>query len=121
MKNGIRANLKKLREFILPDEDKLKREKSVLYLRVYTDLLQAQSNMTNFKSFSEYLKIVRNIIKTSALKGEECYLSRIQEIINELLVSKKGRAYYSKDHHIDYAKTKLHVAQNICILRILGD
>ena len=120
----ITINLNKLIGFIFPKKEKYLNEKVIFYLRLYTDLIKAEEKMTlnGFKRMSNLLKVVRNMSRNSKFKEEEAYLKRIREIVSSILSkSLTIKSEIRKDPACDpcHAMTKLQLAQNICILRIL--
>ena len=120
----IAINLNKLIKFVFPKKDKYLNEKTLFYLRLYTDLLRAETNMAEggCNRVVYLLRIVRNMSRSTEFKEEEAYLKRIREIANEIISHISSiKRIMNKDPTGDafHAKTKLQLAQNICILRIL--
>jgi hypothetical protein len=120
----IAISLNKLIEFVFPKKEKYINEKIIFYIRIYTDLVKAEERMTpeRCKGIINLLKVVRNMSRNSDFKEEEAYLKRIKEITNSIIFNnKKIIKEVKKDPLGDHfhAKTKLQLAQNICILRIL--
>jgi len=98
------------------------KEKTIIYLRLYYDLVIAYDHM-NAKGYQRsfnYLAIVLNNTK-EAMSGEEHYLGNIRSLVKEVHKDKAAIVRQLKKGSIDplRVKTKLHFAQNICILRIL--
>lgn len=124
LNKDIAINLNKLINFVFPKKDKYITEKTLFYLRLYTGLIKAEDKLTpdGCSRMVNILKVVRNMAKSSEYKEEEAYLKRIREIANEIISNmSKIRRIINKDPTSDafHAKTKLQLAQNICILRIL--
>ena len=101
-----------------------RKETLLFYLRVYNNLLNALNLMNtplNRRSF-HFLKIIVTLTSKEAFKGEAHYLSYINSITREILSSESRiRAIVGKNPASDplHANTKLIMAQNICLLRIL--
>ncbi|MBS3136592.1 hypothetical protein J4401_06595 [Candidatus Woesearchaeota archaeon] len=121
IKKDITQNLNRLFEFILPKKDKYANEKVIFYLRLYTGVMRAEDNLNagNYARTINLLKVVRNTAGSTQFREESVFLERIRDIahdsINFLSVQKKGKkqsAFYT-------ILTKLQMAQNLCILRIL--
>ena len=123
----ITGNLNKLLDVLRPAKGKTN-EKIIFYTRLYTDLIRAEENLkeNGFFRLVNYLKVVRHQAKNCEFSDEEVYMKRIHSIANEILnnmddlkkqikQSELGDAYADPYH----ARTKLQLAQNICILRIL--
>ncbi|MCK5282442.1 MAG: hypothetical protein KAK00_03455 [Nanoarchaeota archaeon] len=124
LKPEIPININKLFEFVFPKKEKYINEKIIFYLRLYTDLVRAEDNISKsrYKKMINLLKVVRNTTKGTTFKEDELYLKRIRQISNEILSNVKCVKCRSKDCQIcdsAHMKTKLQLAQNICILRIL--
>ena len=123
MNKKIPVNLNKLIGFIFPERQKYFNEKRIYYIRLYTDLIRAEDYLTEtgFKKSINFLMIIRNMTKETEFKEEEVYFKRINEIVNGILSKLKNRKNKIKNEMIDHnhLKTKLQLAQNICILRVL--
>jgi len=124
----ITNHLNKVVDLVLPKKEKYLNEKMIYYIRMYTDLVRAEENLSdiNFNRMLNYLRVVRNMAKTSSFKEEELYFKRIHDIVNEILKGKFSLRKQIKrcilgDAYCDpySARTKMQLAQNICILRIL--
>ncbi len=120
----IAINLNKLLKYVVPKRDKYINEKIIFYLRLYTDLIKAELRMKpdSWNSMVNLLKVVRNMASSCEFKEEEAYVKRIKSIASEILSKiNKIKIKVAKDPSADayHAKTKLQLAQNICILRIL--
>ncbi|MBD3164127.1 hypothetical protein GF323_02930 [Candidatus Woesearchaeota archaeon] len=120
----ISINLNKLLNFVFPQKEKYVNEKIMFYLRLYTDLIKAEEKLSidGFKKMLNLLKVIRNMSKEAGFKEEEAYIRRINQIANSLIKNANEiRKAIRKDPTSDayHAKTKLQLAQNICILRIL--
>ena len=112
------------KEFVFPKKEKYINEKIIFYLRLYTDLTKAEEKMNEagFRRMINLLKVVRNMAKSTVFKEEEAYLKRIREIASSVISNKDKIRRAIKRDPADvplHAKTKLQLAQNICILRIL--
>ncbi len=124
LNKDISINLNKLIGFIFPKKEKYLNEKMIFYIRLYTDLVRAEDAMTieRFNKMINLLKVVRNMSRESKFKEEESYLKRVREIANSIISNGSLiKSAIRKDPACDplHAKTKLQLAQNICILRIL--
>ena len=120
----ISINLNKLIGSIFPKKEKYLNEKIIFYIRLYTDLIRAEDKMTldGFNKMINLLKVVRNMSRDPKFKEEEAYLKRIREIVNSIISNGSIiKRAIRKDLACDpyHAKTKLQLAQNICILRVL--
>ena len=120
----ITVNFNKLMDFLFPKHEKYINEKILFYIRVYTDLISAQVNISkiHYKRATNYLKVVRNMCRGHQFKEEELYIKRIYEIVNGILANIRCVRCRAKDCDVcnpAHARTKLQLAQNICILRIL--
>lgn len=120
----ITINLNKLIGFIFPKKEKYLNEKTLFYIRLYTDLIRAEDRMKldGLNKMINFLKVVRNMSRDLKFKEEEAYLKRIREITNSIISNASLiKQAIRKDPMCDpfHAKTKLQLAQNICILRIL--
>ena len=124
IEKDITINLNKLIGFIFPKKEKYLNEKIIFYIRLYTDIIKAEDkmNLDGFNKMVNLLKVVRNMSRNTKFKEEEAYLKRIREIVSSIIsnasIIKKA---IKKDPAGDpyHAMTKLQLAQNICILRIL--
>ncbi len=120
----ISINLNKLMDFILPKQEKYVNAKIIFYIRLYTGVMRAEDNLNakNYGRVTNLCKVVRNIAKNSAFKEEETYLKRIRDIASEVINWTKKIEKKRKKHDLSDAYavlTKLQLAQNLCILRIL--
>ena len=124
LKKEVSISLNKLLGFVFPQKEKYKNEKNLFYLRLYSDLIRAEDrlNPEKCKTMTNILKVVRNMARTTEFKEEEAYLKRIRDIASEVISNmNKIKVQIKKDPIGDpmHAKTKLQLAQNICILRIM--
>ncbi|MFC1800584.1 hypothetical protein ACFLYT_00865 [Nanoarchaeota archaeon] len=116
--------LNKLMQELLPQEDKRRNEKILAYIRIYTDLIHAGNLLRkdSYKKSIEFLKIVKRFTKEFYFKEEEAYLKRINELASSILSNIRCVRCRAKDCNVcnpAHARTKLQLAQNICVLRIL--
>ena len=114
----------KILEKLVPKKDRLKNEMVVHYLRIYTHLVMAGDMLTagGYERSMNLLTIVRNLTKNCSFREEEPYYRNICKITSDILVQRSKikrriKAYNASDPA--HTKTKLHLAENICILRIL--
>jgi hypothetical protein len=117
-------SLSKLLEFVFPKREKYLIQRNLFYLRLYTDLIRAEEKMNprGCKRMENILRVVRNMARNPDFKEEEAYLKRIRSIASDILSNlNRIKIKIKKDPTSDayHAKTKLQLAQNICILRIL--
>ncbi len=123
-KRGIPIRLSKLLAFILPRKEKYINEKILYYLRIYTGVLQAEDNLSahRYGKSANLLRVVRNSTRNPAFREESVFLQRIHSIADEMVewlkkVERMNRKLEITDIYTYI--TKLQMAQNICILRIL--
>ena len=114
----------KLMNQLLPQEDKKRNEKILAYIRIYTDLINAGNLLKKdtYKKTIEYLKLVKRFTREFNFKEEEHYLKRINELVSSILSNIRCVRCRAKDCNVcnpAHARTKLQLAQNICVLRIL--
>jgi hypothetical protein len=119
----VPINLNALIKFIFPKKEKYMNEKIMLYIRLYTDLVRAEEKLisSNFARSINLLKVVRNMSRAE-FKEEEAYLKRIRDIVNSIISNIASiKRELRKDPNCDplHARTKLQLAENICILRVL--
>lgn len=124
LKKEVSLSLGKFLDFVFPKKEKYLNEKTIFYLRLYTDLIRAEDrlNPNQNKAMVNILKVVRNMARSTEFREEEAYLKRIRDIASEILGNfNKIKIQIKKDPAGDpmHAKTKLQLAQNICILRII--
>ena len=118
--------LKKLNEltkFFIP-ADKKQKEKMVMYLRIYTDLIMASCYLgkPTYKRMITLLKLVKRFTKNTEFKEEQKYMQRIHEIVTSILSNIRCTYCKATDCHLcnpAHSRSKMQLAQNICILRIL--
>ena len=96
-------------------------EKMAFYLKLYTNLIMAESKLNSVRGF-DHLRIVRVMTREDSYQNELHYLKYVNSIASEVM-SKSGiiRKILQTDPMADplNAKTKLLMAQNVCVLRIL--
>ena len=112
--------LNKLVQTVLPKEDKRRNEKILAYLRIYTNLINAGNILHRCKRCIDYCKVVKRSTREFNFKEEEPYMKRINELVSGIVSDKRwtrsGDLQIGDPSHV---RTKLLVAQNICVLRIL--
>jgi len=99
----------------------LEQEKLVYYLKLYTHLITAVDELKSRRGFDR-LKIVADLTSKESYAGEVHYIKYINTLVREIMHNKKRiQRILSKDPAADalYARTKLLMAQNICVIRIL--
>lgn len=116
--------INRLMRELLPQEGSKKNEKILAYIRIYTDLINAGNLLrkTTYKKSIEYLNIVKRFTKEYNFKEEEHYLKRINELATSILSNIRCTKCKSDDCNVcnpAHSRTKLQLAQNICVLRIL--
>ena len=107
--------------FLLNGGKNRKQEKMAFYLKLYTNLIMAESKLNSARGF-DHLRIVRVMTREESYQNELHYLKYVSSITSEIM--SKGeiiRKILRGDPTADplNAKTKLLMAQNICVLRIL--
>jgi len=96
-------------------------DKLIFYLKLYTHLISALDELKYKRGFDR-LKIVANLTRTESYPGEAHYTHYINTIAKDILSHKiRIQRIQSKDPAGDplHAKTRLLLAQNICMIRIL--
>lgn len=95
--------------------------KLIFYLKLYTHLISALDELEYKRGFDR-LKIVANLTTTESYPGEAHYIRYINAIVRDVFYNRKRiQRIQSKDPAGDplHAKTRLLLAQNICMIRIL--
>jgi hypothetical protein len=93
------------------------------YLRAYTHLVMAAARLTpeTSRRTFDHLTAASNILK--GLREEDFHAANVIEIISDIFSVRKQierRLAHGKDYFDPlYANTKIRLAQDICILRIL--
>ncbi len=107
-------------------KERRRSEKAVFiyYIRLYTSLIISMNYLdkTHYKESISHLKILKNFMRSSKIESEEIYLNRIKTLVSLVLKSIKcGRCRAKNCIKCDksHARTRLQLAQNICILRML--
>jgi hypothetical protein len=106
---------------ILKPGQQKEQAKIAYYLKLYTNLMGAELNLSKRRGFDQ-LRIVKNMTEEESHHGEMHYINYINLIAKSLLSDQqKIHKILGKDPVADplYAKTRLLMAQNICVLRIL--
>jgi hypothetical protein len=96
-------------------------EKLIYYLKLYSHLLSAMNELRSRRGFDR-LRIVLKLTSKESFSGESHYLKYIGSITRDALANQKRiQGILAKDPTADplHTKTRLMIAQNICILRIL--
>ena len=96
-------------------------EKMAFYLKLYTNLMMAESKLDSSRGF-DHLRIVGVMTKEESYQKELHYLKYVNSIVGEIMSkSRIIRKLLKEDPTADpvNAKTKLLMAQNVCVLRIL--
>ncbi|MBR9698962.1 hypothetical protein GOV09_00710 [Candidatus Woesearchaeota archaeon] len=127
LRKDIKINLNKFLDFVISKDELYINEKIIYYIRLYTDLVRAEENLAGgFNRMLNYLRIVRNMAKQATFREEEVYFQRIYDIAHEIIGNQaKIRRAASKlkpgDAYSDPlgARTRMQLAQNICILRVM--
>lgn len=93
-----------------------KRNKKILnYLRIYSHLLTARAFLKSKVSrFKTHAIIAKKLTRGTEFEDERVYIERINKILSSVLSVKR-----SDEAAISAIETKLLLAQNICILRVL--
>ena len=98
-----------------------KQEKMAFYLKLYTNLIMADSKLDSPRGF-DHLRIVKVMTKDESYQKELHYLKYVNSIAAEIVSRSRVILKILKDDPTAdpvNAKTKLLMAQNICVLRIL--
>lgn len=115
---GDRENIVKLVENLDPFI-KRKKRRTIYYLRVYSNLLYAESFFIrgNLDRTRQFLEISRSSELGVKIREEIQYLKKIRSLITYVLngIEKAKIANLEKDRLM----TRIHIAQNLCVLRIL--
>ena len=109
---------------LLNQKGQREQEKLLHYLKIYSNLLSSQNLLKkNHSTRSFYhLKIVVTLTNETAYPGEAHYLKYINTIAREALAKRKIiTRIINKNETEDalHVVTKMLMAQNICVLRIL--
>ena len=121
VKNIYKTFFEKKVASLLKNSRHKEKEKIVYYLKLYTNLLRAEFTLSTRRGF-DHLKVAINMTKEASYQGETHYLDYISSLAREIIsAQKKIQSGLRKDPVSDpaYAKTKLLIAQNICIMRIM--
>lgn len=107
-------------------KERRRSEKAVFiyYIRLYTALIISLNYLDkiHYKQTISHLKVLQNFMRSSKLESEEMYLDRIKELVSLVLKGIKcGKCRTKNCTKCDrsHARTRLQLAQNICILRML--
>ncbi|MFH1978434.1 MAG: hypothetical protein ABIJ92_03850 [Candidatus Aenigmatarchaeota archaeon] len=122
---------RKINEYLKPFADVLftKQEKKniverVYYLRIYAMLAYALvlMNSTSYKRAFNRLEILKNLTRNPITEKESIYVKHIDGLVRSIIKDKKKivmRLKKEESHDPVHAKTRLQLAQNISIIRIL--
>lgn len=120
----LTKSIDKLMSKVFVDAKRKKNQRVVFYLRLYTDLVDAQAclNPSGYRKFLSDINRVKKFTRSCKFSDESKYTKKIQEILNSLtpIVTEKllkKKKYHELEHLI---KTRLKIAQSICVIRILA-
>lgn len=102
-------------------EKSKKQDPILFYLKLYTHLISTLDELQYIRGVNR-LKIVSNLTREASHSGEGHYIKYINTIAREILSDRvKIQRMIIKDPTSDplRSKTKILMAQNICMLRIL--
>jgi len=114
-------SLDKILSKVFVDTKRKKNRRVVYYLRLYTDLVDAQACL-NPQGYTKFLYNIERVIKfarSCRFADEKKYTKKINELLNSIIEKKKTpmKNYNHLEHLI---KTRMKIAKNICIMRILS-
>jgi hypothetical protein len=119
----IRA-FNKLSSAILPKNKSRNNEKILYYLRIYTYLVNAYDFLTydKYQKSFNHLHVLKNLTKECTYREEKSYVNIISDIVKEINSNKDEIIRRLSEYHASdpaHSRTKLQLAQNMCIMRIL--
>lgn len=117
----------RLRKFVkrmVTLQDKRVNSKIISYIRIFSHLNTATSIWSKKKREKglHFLRLVKNLTSDCPFREEELYYRKINEIMSNMLSESTCNICNSHScRHVkpQRIKTKIKLAQNICILRIL--
>jgi hypothetical protein len=91
----------------------------IYYLRVYSSLLYAASyfERNNLDRTRQYLELAYNTELRVKMPGEQQYIKKIRSLIDVVFDTLKREK--PENINRDRMRTRMHIAQNVCVLRML--
>ena len=93
-------------------------KKMLYYLRIYSSLLYADSYFErgNIEKAKYYLELALNTELREKMPAEEKYAAKIRSLIDYAMDQMKDPAAMPDKERL---RTRIHIAQNVCVLRML--